>query len=260
MVVGRLVFSFSLLILLGVVVTCCFRNTITASYTIVCPTQWTSTYLFGQDKQVDGYLVDLMQEIGKEKRIDIDVVMVPESEIRAIIEKKKADGFLSAMPRNFVVDRQYDSSLPLFSSGYLMVVRKDSTKASLDACVNMNVGYTSVSRSYLQSSTHPIWREYLYDTVYGALDDLSKGRIDGVLIDSLNMQVLSTGYYANMFRVLLPPVSMREIRVFVPHSIEGKKLVDHIDSVVDTFKFRRVMKQLLEYWELCSLANEEKSA
>lgn len=244
---------FICLFLIGLTCACSMNGMLREHYVVACPTQWTSMPLFGQDKQVGGYLVDLMQAISKEEGVDIQVVMVPESEIPALVERKNIAGYFSAMPKAFRSERQYDLSSSLFASGFLLVVKNDSSKKNLDECVNMNIGYTAAASYYLQSVTHPSWREYLYDTVYAALDDLMRGRIEGVILDSLNMKILSQGFYAGSFRPLLPPIFMREIRLVSPKNLDKKACIDVVEKGLHDLAPQQVSRQLLEYWELFSL-------
>ena len=247
------------MLLCGLVVACSISVMNEKKYVIACPAQWNSTPLLGQDKQVSGYLVDLIQEISKEQKMDIRVQLVPEAEIAPLVERKAVSGYFSAMPRGFRAEREFDMTSSFFTSGFVLIVQKDSPKQSLEECVNMNIGYTQATATYLhsipKSGIHSSWREYLYETVYAALDDLMKGRLDGVVVDSLDVKTLSLGYYKSSLRPLYPPIFVREIRLVAPKNLDSKIFIDHVEKGLQDLEVRGVPKQLLDYWELFSLTS-----
>ena len=234
-------------------ISCTFIKNLKPRYFIACPIEWSTIELYSQDKQVTGFLSDLMQDISHEEGIEIRLTFVREAEAVALVNEEICDGYFTAMPRTFTSEKNYYFSSPLFTSGYLILVKKDSSFQTLEESKEANIGVSRASLNKVLSFVLPGWRTYIYDTIYQAMNDVKKGSIDGVLVDSLEMPVLTTGIYANAFRPLYPALSPHEIRVVALKTPKGADLVRLINKGRARLQEKGAIGEHLQYWGLTSL-------
>lgn len=247
---GRIVFC---LVIVGMLLACSFSKNDTQRVVLACPSQWTSTSLFGQEKQVSGFLADLMQKIGEKENLDIQLLFLPEKEAQELLDKKECDGFFSALPKTFSTEKQYAFSQPLFSSGFLLIVRKEMSQKSLLEFVSVNVGITRADFSQVIAHIPLGWQPYMYTTMYAALDDVLNHRIDGALIDSLNFNVVLSRIYLDAFKPIFPSIAPREICLLVPQSDQGLLVLEKIQRGKEKLQAENGIADLLSYWNLISL-------
>jgi ABC-type amino acid transport substrate-binding protein len=196
-----------------------------------------------------------MQDISINEEIEIRLNFVRETEAKALVNEGICDGYFSAMPKTFSSEKQYYFSTPLFNSGYLIVVMNDSPLKNLEDCIDANIGVTRDSLNRILPFLRPSWRAYIYDTTSLALEDVKQRRINGVLIDSLDLQILLTGRYSNEFRPLYPSLSPHEIRVVTLKTPKGAELIGSIDKGSSRLKEKGLIEKHLQYWGITSLNN-----
>ena len=254
----RVIAFFSVCMMSYLLFSCSFMKKVQTKYYIACPTEWNTVDLFTQDKQVTGFLSDLMQDISLGEGIEIRLAFARESEAVALVNEGICDGYFSALPKSFSTEKKYDFSTPLFTSGYLIVVNKNSRFKTLEECANSNIGITRASLNRVLPLLNPSWRTYIYETNYEALNDIKSGRIDGALVDSLDMQLLMTGIYENTFRPLYPSLSPHEIRVVTLKTPKGAELVNYINKGRARLEEKGEISKHLQYWGITSLTDYSK--
>ena len=246
-------FIFFAFFFIALILACSLKTTPKERYEIICPVEWNTINLFGQDKQVSGFLSDLLRHIAQEEGIDIQITYVAESDVSTLMERKEFDAFLSGLVPSFFSEKTYYFSPPLFASGHLLIVSKNSSYQQLSDCINMQVGFVRASFHYVVSQLPATWRVYPYETVYMALNDLLKKRINGVILESLNMKGVLSEFYPLALKPIFPPLSVHEIRLLSLQSSKGKTLIHHIENGLEVLQKKNAIQPLLHYWDLISL-------
>ena len=136
---------FLLLSILLIFTSC--KKDLSKSYSIGRDKNWYGVALDGDQKNLNGFILDLLLEMGKEKHVDFELVDTNWSSLFYGLDNKKyAGAFSNLTPYNFNRDK-YDFSNGILDTGYSLVALKNLDFDSLDDFTNKYVGYIQGERS-----------------------------------------------------------------------------------------------------------------
>lgn len=244
----RIVF-FLLLILITDV--SCSRNARkrTTPYVIAQNNAWEFLNLYEKEKNITGFSDDLLAEISKIEKIDIQTVATNKTPIVSLLRQNGIDGVLSALAPDEQNMRRYDFSVPYFVLGPVLVVRQNDPAHTLEEMGHREIGF---ERGYfwalqLANTTDAIFDPY--NDVMPAFDDLKRGVIDGLIVDSMVAYRVVGSTYKGILRVAGPPLASVAIRLIVQKG-KNKELLDHFNHGLEAVKKSGLYLKILRYWDL----------
>ena len=210
---------------------------------------WPPLEFLDSDKNIIGYDIDMIQAIGKELGIEVEVRMVAWDGIFAGVAAGNYDVIASGVTITPERQRAFEFSKPYYDVQQIVVVKKGDSAASFNdlkgRVVGGQIGTTGVFVAQ-KSGVDMTLREY--DDVGLAMQDLLNGRIDAVICDSPVAL-----YYANQKEGFTDHLSVA-FRTEATESFgfvvkKGRKdLAEKLNKGIDAVRAKGVEAELIRKW------------
>lgn len=208
--------------------------------------------------ELDGFEIDLIREVAKDARLDIELVNVEWAGLLGGLFTKKYDMVISSVTILDERKQRMAFSIPYLKSGLALVVRKDREGiSSLEDAVqkNLRVGAQVGSTAYFFLEKFPGIQKKGYQLHGHAVADLIKGEIDMVVGESTG-----TLYYKNQEVELFEKIKMvGEILTEEHYGIvirqEDTELQKKINDALTRLLSTGVVHKLHEKWGLGTAAS-----
>lgn len=226
-----------------------------SSYTVAQGSFWEFINLYGLDKNVLGFSDDLLLQMNEIEQLNIRTVTSSDHPLTQALERKNIDGIITALPPNTPNERLYLFSDPYFEFGLVLLTRKNSSYQTLDDLKNREVGIerSSPFASIIQGDDYYFLRSY--DDVLHAVEDLVKGKIDGVVLNSILANRLSSGLYKGSVHIVGAPLMPVALHLVVKRG-ENEELVKRFNHALHTLKESGLYQKILDYWGLAEISSQ----
>jgi polar amino acid transport system substrate-binding protein len=139
------------------------------------------------NKNIVGFDIDLMNAAAKAGGFTVEFKNTAWDGIFAGLDNGKYDAVMSSVTITDERKKTMDFSLPYINAGQILTVRADSNAATLNdlkgKTVGAQIGTTGAFEIDKVKAANKI-TEKTYDEIGLAFEDLSNGRIDGVVVDN----------------------------------------------------------------------------
>lgn len=210
---------------------------------------WPPLEFLDDDKNIIGYDIDMIQAIGKEVGLDVEIRMTAWDGIFAGVAAGNYDVIASGVTITPERQRAFEFSKPYYDVQQIVVVKKGDAAANFEALkgrtVGGQIGTTGVFVAQ-KSGVDMTLREY--DDVGLAMQDLLNGRIDAVICDSPVAL-----YYANQKEGFTDHLSIA-FRTEATESFgfvvrKGRTdLVDRLNKGIDAVRAKGIEAELIRKW------------
>lgn len=210
---------------------------------------WPPLEFLDDDKNIIGYDIDMIQAIGKEAGLDVEIRMTAWDGIFAGVAAGNYDVIASGVTITPERQRAFEFSKPYYDVQQIVVVKKGDAAANFEALkgrtVGGQIGTTGVFVAQ-KSGVDMTLREY--DDVGLAMQDLLNGRIDAVICDSPVAL-----YYANQKEGFTDHLSIA-FRTEATESFgfvvrKGRTdLVDRLNKGIDAVRAKGIEAELIRKW------------
>lgn len=141
------------------------------------------------------------------------------------LKKKKYDGILTTLLPSHDIFSEYDfSDLLLFLGNVLVLPLNSSSKELSDLCGKI-VGISAYdSTAVLQK--YPFIIAKPYENMASSLEDLSQGRLDGVIMDVLDAKSIISHLYPSSLRIENQQLNDQGIRLMVKKNDHHKMMMN----------------------------------
>lgn len=219
------------------------------NYTIAIPSRWQHTLLYDADSHVTGFLSDFTFAFAQEGKFHIRLVVVDPENMAGLLENGLIDGCYTALPKTPISEKSYYFSQPILMNGTVVVVDKESPFVSLNDLKDKEIAFENSLGRTNTAGAHASWLLRPYESSIKALDDLSRHRLDGVILNYMQMRLLTKSFFESKFRMLSPPLTSQDIRL-ITFKKNSEDLVKAINSYLDIAKEKGSYHELLTYWSL----------
>ena len=210
---------------------------------------WPPLEFLDDDKNIIGYDIDMIQAIGKEVGLDVEIRLIAWDGIFAGVAAGNYDVIASGVTITPERQRAFEFSKPYYDVQQIVVVKKGDAAANFEALkgrtVGGQIGTTGVFVAQ-KSGVDMTLREY--DDVGLAMQDLLNGRIDAVICDSPVAL-----YYANQKEGFTDHLSIA-FRTEATESFgfvvrKGRTdLVDRLNKGIDAVRAKGIEAELIRKW------------
>ena len=210
---------------------------------------WPPLEFLDDNKNIIGYDIDMIQAIGKEAGLDVEIRMTAWDGIFAGVAAGNYDVIASGVTITPERQRAFEFSKPYYGVQQIVVVKKGDAAANFEALkgrtVGGQIGTTGVFVAQ-KSGVDMTLREY--DDVGLAMQDLLNGRIDAVICDSPVAL-----YYANQKEGFTDHLSIA-FRTEATESFgfvvrKGRTdLVDRLNKGIDAVRAKGIEAELIRKW------------
>lgn len=196
---------------------------------------WAPYDLGNETYNVTGFTASLLREIGKVEGATLDLQEANQSSLFKGLCDGTYEGIFSAVPPDDAQREKFDFSTPVLMLGPVLVVKEESDIKKLNDLKGSKVGLSAFDRSVLIAQKVPTLQIQLYQSMPEALKDLSQGKIEGVLMGTLQAHALVYHLYSGKLRIATPPLSDDAVRL-VTLKGKGKPLVSLFNHGVKKLK------------------------
>jgi polar amino acid transport system substrate-binding protein len=245
------------LLVLVLALSCNFRaHKKKTSFTVARSVMWERALLYGLEKNLSGFVDDLLDEVAKLENIKIRVVVQNQFSLVSFLERQEVDGILSLFEPDPSQKEQFRFSDPFFIFGPVLVVRTDSPYKSLQDMKDKQVG---IERNFfpaisINESARCIFEPF--DDPKVAVEALLNKQVDGVIIDAAIAYKLYSGANRNKIRIAGPPLRPLAFRLITLKG-QNEELVDYFNHALATMKSTGNYYKILSYWGLFDITNPD---
>lgn len=210
---------------------------------------WYPLDLMGRDKQLMGFVADLLQEISVEKKLKLALVRENWDNLLQNLNKKQYQAILSSLQPYTFYENKYDFSEPFLLIGPVLVMPANSKTTSLDDLSGKEIAVLTGSTEDLILEKYPDIIIRYYGSVPSMLDDILTGQIDGALLGVLEANAYTQDLYQGNLKIATPPLNDRGLRLIALHS-EAPALIEAFNSALDHLKKTGKYTELARKWGL----------
>lgn len=219
------------------------------SYTIARDATWFPLDFLGKARAVAAFSDELLSVISREENIQIRIYSTASHLLFQGLHTGHFQGVIATEVPQGTLYENYVSSLPYFRFGAVLVVRKDSQVTDLEQLKGSSVGVLRGSALQFDQATRDI--TYVpYDNVLVALQQLSDGAVNGVIIGSFPAFAYTNSLFADRLRIASAPISPDALRLIALKGPEGRALIRAFDHGLEVAKNNGTYAALLKKWGL----------
>ncbi|MFZ0565444.1 MAG: transporter substrate-binding domain-containing protein [Chlamydiales bacterium] len=207
-----------------------------SGYLIGRDTSWFPLQFGEQAIAINGFTNKLVQEIGKKEEITMNIVDIDWLQLFYSLDEEEVEGIFTSIPPTVESQAVYSFSEPFLLLGPVLVVPIESKASSLEDLSGKIVGVNQFDDSVLVVQKYPSIVIELYQNIPMALEALSQGAYDGLLIPNLDAHTLVPHLYRNQLKIVTLPLNNKALRLITLKD-EHKKLIE---------SFNKGLKELFE--------------
>ena len=217
------------------------------TFSIARDKNWYASELNGEEKNVDGFVMDVLLEIAKDRDIEIELVNSSWDNLFLNLNKKHYEAVLSSLePYNFN-RAKYSFSKDLLKIGYSLIVLKDSKISSLKELNNKHVGYLKGDSSITFLQAHDEIFDEGYTNIPQMLDDIISGKIKAGIISIIPAYKYVSDLYYDYLKISNDLLSDNAIRLITLKN-KNKRLLNIFNSSLQKLERSGKLKKLKEKW------------
>lgn len=233
-----------LLLLLG-----CSRTRPHAEYRVGIDPTWYPLTLEGKENSVTAFSTELLQEIGKEELIAFTKVSVSWNILVDGLKEKRYQAILTSLPPHPFQQDSFDFSDLYLATGPVLVVPENSVASSLDHLSGKEIAVVPESDGVSILEKYPKILIRSYTSIAQALNDVSRGVINGALVDVLIANSYCQDLYQGKLRIATPPLNNAGLRLVTLHN-QATDLIDAFNDGLEAVKGNQTYDLLLKKWNL----------
>lgn len=223
-------------------------------FLIAIDKSWAPLDLHGQEQYMQGFISELTAKIAKQEDIRVQLVTVATSQLFDNLEKGYYDAVVSPLSPNVLNEKKYLFSDPIYLVGPVLIVPLKSKVTKITELHNVGVK-TGFSGIFTQIGS-PLTSILTYNDMNIALNDLVMGKIDGLIMGSVDAYAYIQGYYTDKLKVATAPLTDESLHLVALNKFFGKELIKLYNKGLKEVKNDNFYEQQLKKWELI---NPEKA-
>jgi len=225
----------------------CGGGKTSSGYVIGIDPSWYPLELMGKEAMVYAFSNDLLKEIARIKKISLSTINKNSDDLFTDLQKKQYDAVLSSIQPYLFYEKIYDFSDLYLATGPVLIVPSSSNLTSLDMMQGKEVAVIAGSTDELIIEKYPSILIRTYDSIPSALNDLSKGSLDGVICGILLAESYCKDLYAGILKIATPPLNNQGLRLITLHGM-NEELVQFFNQGLQELKASGQYNVLLKKW------------
>lgn len=215
----------------------CSSDSSSKMYRIGMDPSWYPLDVMGKEKNLTGFTQELLQMMTEQSGMQFTLIEKNSQDLEEGLKKGEYEGMLSSLMPYVFYDNQYSFSHRFFHTGPVLVVPVNTMVYSLESLSHKEVGVIRGSTNAgLVASQSPQVIIRFYDSVPKALDDLVKGNLDAVVIESIVAMSYCNDIYQGKLKVATKPYTDQGLRLVT--------LFDKYPELIE--RFDKALKALLD--------------
>jgi polar amino acid transport system substrate-binding protein len=239
----KLIIAFCLLI-----VSSCGGGNSFSDYVIAIDPSWYPLELMGKESTVNAFSNDLLKEIARVKKISLSTINKNSDDLFTDLQKEQYDGALSSIQPYLFYEKTYAFSDLYLSTGPVLVVPENSTFTSLEDMKGKEVAIIAGSTEETLVGKYPGILIRPYDSVPGALNDLTSGVVDGMVLGILLAESYCQDLYQGVLKIATLPLNNEGLRLITLQN--NAKLIRVFNEGLQEFRTSGQYAALAKKWGL----------
>lgn len=242
----------TILVLLGISKACFFskKKSVNSHYVIARNINVEDFQFSGKEPNVQAFAEELILAAAKEAQLNIQFVSGNPNTLLEDLRADKYDAVFTFMVPNSINEDTYLFSDPLYMLGSVLVVRQDSPAHILEDMEGKIVGISAGSSSIYEVAHYPSVILMTYENMNKALDDLSRNKIDGVIMDMWHAYVMTHSFYAEKLRIATHPFTKQGLRLVTLIDDDLEEFMKSLNDGIERIKASGLYHQLILKWDL----------
>ena len=218
-------------------------------YNIAVDRSWYPLALYGKENNMLAFTDELLEAISAESGIRFNLLEIRTPNLIRGLEGGLYQAMVSAMPPTHLNMLRYRFSDPIFLMGLVLLVPEKSTISSLD---ELNGHFVGIRRGVSLNLDVPFPAASIvpFDNMTLALADLEDGKIDALIMDSLQAYVQIQGFYTGKIKVVTSPLTQDGIRLVALNNPHYNELFETFNKSLLALKQNGKYDEILTHWGL----------
>ena len=214
----------------------------------------------GKEKNMSGFVGDLVQAIGEEEKFKVIIYDTTTNSLMSGLQAGNYDAVFSSLSPTAQTKGLYLFSDVLYHTGPVLLLPQKSEVKTLADLKGKVIG---VESNILQAFIVPESLDVVlipYDTAGAAIENLDKNIIDGVLLDALRAYVYTHGYYEGKLKIAGPILAEKGERLLTKNEPANVKFIEHFNDGLKKVRQKGLYNDLIEKWNLINTEPVEEPA
>jgi polar amino acid transport system substrate-binding protein len=218
-------------------------------YTIALDPAWYSLEAPGREAELTAFTTELILEIGKLEGVNIGVYQRSWSNLMYALQEEECDAICSTMQPYLFYEKLYNFSNLYLMTGPVLVTPVKTSFKSLEKIRGDIVGIQRDSNGAIILEKYPHIVQRTYESIQQALIDLTKGDIDGAIVDILSAEAFTQDLFQNQLKVSTPPLTQEGVRILAMKN-HAPALIRIFDRGLTRLKADGKYAALVKKWRL----------
>jgi polar amino acid transport system substrate-binding protein len=219
-------------------------------YRIARDPSWYPLDLTGKERNMLAFTNELLSDIAQTEKIQFNLFSASWDKLYDGLNRGEYDAILTQTNPNPMQEAKYIFSDPLYLTGPVVVVHKNSDIRSFEDLGGEMVGIKAGSALVVHTPDYPTILFRTYPTVHQALDQLVDDEIDAVIIDSLPYWGTLESYYTKKLKIAGRPLSKEGLRLVAKKDPASTPLIEKINAGLKEALKNGTYHSFIEKWHL----------
>lgn len=203
-----------------------------------------------KEKNILGFSDELLVAIAKEEGVEIQFFNTQSTNLFESLNLDFYDAIISNLRPNSILRESFIFSEPFFLLGPVLIVPLNSPVDSLQQMENKVIGIETGASVVFDVEKYPKILIVPYENVFTALEMLTTGKIDGVIMGALSAHIYIPNLYPNTLKIATEPLTKEGIRVIARKGAEGEDFVEIFNKGLNKVREDGQYQQLIVKWGL----------
>ena len=203
----------------------------------------------GKEPNFLAFESDIVAEVAALENLKFRLITVGAINLFDPLNQDYYDAILLALEPDSMMKERYYISDSMFDSGAVLVVPSTSNVTTLKEIQGQGIGIESGSSLIFKLSQQDLLL-VSYSNMISALDDLDRGIIAGVIMDSNLAYVYTNGFYKDRLKVASSPLTNLGVRIVARDTPEEGYFIEHFNEGLKKLRENGRYDELIEKWEL----------
>lgn len=209
-----------------------------------------------KEKNILGFTDELLVAIAKDNEIEIQFFNALSTNLYEGLNLGFYDAIVSNTRPTSILRENFVFSDPFFLLGPVLIVPANSSVTSLQQMEGKVVGIESGASVVFDIETYPSIVIVPYENVFGALDTLTAGKIDGVIMGALSAHIYIPNLYPSKLKIATKPLTKEGIRLVAKKGAEGEEFIEVFNKGLSQYQENGQYEKLITHWGLFTPAQK----
>jgi ABC-type amino acid transport substrate-binding protein len=205
----------------------------------------------GREKNILGFLTDLVYEISEKTKMPLSIESVNWNTLFSGLQEEEYQGVFSGMPPYNFTENTYSFSSVFLKTGPVLVIPVKSPYSSLSKLNGREVGFIRGSGNDLLIEKYPGIIIRPYESIPKMLNDMATGAIDAALVGILPALGYCNDLFQGTLKVVSEPMTEAGLRLITLKNAQPA-MMNTFDRELKKMQDDGTLSKLMQKWGLGS--------